>query len=647
MDNMGSLEWLSLPTSEQQLQNLQLNNENHPAIRLADHAIKMKRSPNKVFILMFGLSGAGKKSTVDYLLGTNVRETRKLQSGVQSTIEFTLKLKSNELRIPDLQLSIIDTPSFCDADGIEQDAKNIMSIKNFLESNLYNLNRYPNLVMIMLNINDHRIVGLNSDFAKMLKGISRVNAIDVSNNNVVVVLTHAMGIARKPQIWKEKVEMKKAEVQNIVQDYLGITPEIVVQENEPIDNDLESDGDWYLLPNGDKQPKVLYKACERILNMSNDEIAHEAVAVCFRPGIDKRVTMGQITSSSSIEMVDTQAMRMILLNLEETILTSEVGSKLENYKKRTTEKELVNDIFILQVRFGDLGIFKICDLQSMSMNTLFSRMHPTRITKHMQKVLDEVFGLSRRDLKSSFERDNPPHQDHYTYNAPSNASLFRDDSFRMLRHQGRTFDSIGCFPEDSLVMLHNQKKKLMKDLSVGDKILTATWDYGQLIQDEVITWLHHVRNDQFVFLQIVHDNGKITLTPEHIMFVGKNRYPKHASNLKPGDHLYFITNDNASQTATMSTVLSIRKVKGRGIYAPLTYSGRLLVDNIDVSCYCTLNPLKAVGREIISSHTLAHAGFLPLRIAFNIGMNISYDQSNDETGIHGYARWLMKRILGK
>lgn len=639
MENIGSIEWMSLPENEQQLQELQLNNESHPAMRLADNAIKMKRSPNQVFILLFGLSGAGKKSTIDYLFGTNVRETSESRPGERSTIEYTVQLKSIELRIRDLQLSIIDTPSFGDIDGIEQDAKNIMSIKYFLESNLYNLKRYPNLVMIMLNINDHRLVGLNSDFSKMLKGISKVNAIDVCNNTVVVVLTHAMGIAGKPQIWKERVEMKKAEVQKIVQDYLGITPEIVVQENEPEDNDLQKDGEGHLLPNYDKQPQILYEACERILNISNDEIAHEAVAVCFRSGIDKRVRKGQITSSSSTEMVDTQAMRMFLLNLEETFLTSEVGSKLENYKKRTTEKELVNDIFILQVRFGDLGIFKICDLQSMSINTLVEKMHPTRITKHMQRVLDEVFRLSTVDT--------PQYQDNFTSNAPPNASFFRDDSFKNLRHQGRTFDSIGCFPEDSLVMLNNQKKKLMKDLSVGDKILTAACDYGTLIQDEVITWLHHLRDEQFVFLQIVHDNGKITLTPEHIMFVGKDRYPKHASNLKPGDHLYFITNDNARQTATMSTVLSIRKINGRGIYAPLTYSGRLLVDNVDVSCYCTLNPLKAVGREIISSHTLAHAGFLPLRIAFNIGMNISYDQSDDETGIHGYARWLMKRILGK
>lgn len=27
------------------------------------------------------------------------------------------------------------------------------------------------------------------------------------------------------------------------------------------DNELDRDGDWYLLPNGDKQPKIPYQAC--------------------------------------------------------------------------------------------------------------------------------------------------------------------------------------------------------------------------------------------------------------------------------------------------------------------------------------------------------------------------------------------------
>ncbi|XP_063425615.1 desert hedgehog protein B-like [Mytilus trossulus] len=202
----------------------------------------------------------------------------------------------------------------------------------------------------------------------------------------------------------------------------------------------------------------------------------------------------------------------------------------------------------------------------------------------------------------------------------------------------------GCFHEDSLVLLHNKKRKRIKELLVGDKILTID-NNGTLVQDEVIAWIHQVKTGQYIFLQIVHDLGMITLTPEHIIFVGKSRNPQHASNLRPGDELSFFTTHDDRQTVTMAIVSSIHKVEGRGIYAPLTYSGRLLVDNVDVSCYCILNPLQAAGREIISSHTLAHAVFFPLRLAFKFGLNISSSEFIDECGIHSYARLLMNVIL--
>ncbi|CAC5390328.1 unnamed protein product [Mytilus coruscus] len=295
---------MSLPANEKQLQELFFSGKRHPAMKMSDNAMKMKRSPNQVFILLVGLSGAGKSSTVNYLFETNLAKTSEVRSETRSTTEYTVSLESTEWRIPDLLLSIVDTPGFCDTNGLEQDAKNIMSIKYFLESHPHIRNSYPNLVMIVLGIHDNRIDGVSTNFARVLRGIRKVNAIDCYNPNVVVVLTHATSIARNRKRWEKLVETKKAQVQAVVKLHLGINPEIVIQENKPEDNDLELNGDWYLLPNGDKQPKILYQACERVLNRANDEIGHEAVAVCFRPGIDKSVKPGRIINSSEVTMED-------------------------------------------------------------------------------------------------------------------------------------------------------------------------------------------------------------------------------------------------------------------------------------------------------------------------------------------------------
>lgn len=916
---------MSLPSDVQSLSEMVLRGKSHPAMKMAGHAMTMKRSPNQAFVLLVGLTGAGKSSTINYLFDKKIATTNDIGSQTLSTSEYVVQLKSEEWRIPDLKLSVIDTPGLCDTNGLEQDAKHLSSIKNFLKLHPTLKGNYPNLVMIVLNITDNRIEGECSNFSKMLKGIQKIKVIDPHNPNVVIVLTHAVSIATEVDVWIEKVEKKKIQVQEIVQLFLGITPEIVVQENEPLSFRLEKDGDWFLLPNNEKQPKILYQACASVLDRATDKIGHEAIAVCFRPDAYETIHAGLIIKSSAVEMKDIAEFYTFLCKSVVMSPTSEIACMLENYKPKERDTSLCQDILILQVRFRDLGICNAGDLQTMTLNRLMTKFYPIRINKQMQKVLEGVFGISDeqsagfdyhvgkgynifKDLPTQFSplvmdedcivglglpanvdlikcssleiecesiEDANDYVSHrlrelqidvganidfgafdlhprFGYNnrkdstsslhkslkmssfsverriqkikvrkpfliteefkadiialpadydiskessilkwkaffdkwgmyvitgaymggslkgqvkleneqsdkssidnahaalAMKIAFLQRDASLRSLKKDGdvtlmkelstihstslkwsggksetcklslndiqpddwkawveslefnpvplwnsldlyplyhlvsevsrekglkmqmamnlavsglfihtpskednRTNtaisnDSGNCFHEDTIVMLPNRKIKLMKDLSVGDKILNVD-NNGVLVKDRVIAWLHRVTNGQYTFLQIVHDQGKLTLTPEHIIFVGKSRNPQHASTLRPGDELSFFVNYGDHHTVTMAIVLSIHEVEGRGVYAPMTYNGRLLVDNVDVSCYCTINPLKVLGKDIISSHALAHAGFLPLRVAFKFGLNISTTQLDDESGIHSYARWLMKIILG-
>ncbi|XP_071162763.1 tiggy-winkle hedgehog protein-like [Mytilus edulis] len=198
-----------------------------------------------------------------------------------------------------------------------------------------------------------------------------------------------------------------------------------------------------------------------------------------------------------------------------------------------------------------------------------------------------------------------------------------------------------CFHEDSVIVLHGGKEKRIKDLTVGDRVL-ALDEKGHLVQGEMIAWLHLLRTGIFKFLKITHDFGEIKLTPDHVIFVGENRSPQHASTVRPGDKLSFLMTAQDRKTVYMTTVISIQTVNGTGVYAPLTYNGRLLVDNVDVSCYSTLDHLQIMGQDVMSPHALAHLAFLPLRMAFTFGLNINNNEYDDETGIHGYARWLMK-----
>ena len=106
-----------------------------------------------------------------------------------------------------------------------------------------------------------------------------------------------------------------------------------------------------------------------------------------------------------------------------------------------------------------------------------------------------------------------------------------------------------------------------------------------------------------------------------------------AKDLKLNDILVS-DNDGVIQN---ETIIKIQKIKEMGVYAPLTESGTMFVDNIYVSCYADTK-----------KHELAHYVFKVYFNARNIYekiiniLNIKNQSSNDhQTGLHWYANLLL------
>ena len=234
-------------------------------------SIKIGRSFKHVSILFVGTTGVGKSATINHLLGADYATTNKYVSETRSTKEFVVHGSDSKYAVEGLSLGLIDTPAFCDTDGLKQDACNLLSIQKFFRTHPTLSECYPNLILLFVNATDNRIMGVNSELRKSLWNIKQLGLVDPKNLNVVIVLTHACSIRKKnDEEWTKELNKRKSDVSRIVSDNLKVSAPVVLIENEHEDRNLERRGDNTVLPNGELQPKNLYEACASVLQTNDD-----------------------------------------------------------------------------------------------------------------------------------------------------------------------------------------------------------------------------------------------------------------------------------------------------------------------------------------------------------------------------------------
>jgi len=126
--------------------------------------------------------------------------------------------------------------------------------------------------------------------------------------------------------------------------------------------------------------------------------------------------------------------------------------------------------------------------------------------------------------------------------------------------------------------------KPMKDLEVGDRVQTASGLF-----ESVYAFAHHNRNRSTVFLQIRTANlsnetsAVLEITGEHLVYLANNVAPVRADSLQIGDTLQ---SRNSKGEIQRLRVVEINSVTRKGVYAPLTQHGTILVgDGIVASNY--------------------------------------------------------------
>ena len=152
------------------------------------------------------------------------------------------------------------------------------------------------------------------------------------------------------------------------------------------------------------------------------------------------------------------------------------------------------------------------------------------------------------------------------------------------------------------------------------------------------------------FYTIKTDTGHVlTLTPTHLLYstsaddIGDDQADNefvdfgviYARDVSEGDFVLVLSSGGSLRP---SRVVTVEMTVRRGVFAPLTSAGNLVVDNVLASCYA-----------LVDSQTVAHASFAPLRwwkalegALFARDENSVVEATPPEDGIHWYADWLYK-----
>ncbi|XP_033105757.1 sonic hedgehog protein A-like [Anneissia japonica] len=194
----------------------------------------------------------------------------------------------------------------------------------------------------------------------------------------------------------------------------------------------------------------------------------------------------------------------------------------------------------------------------------------------------------------------------------------------------------GCFPAESEVTLETGETKRMIDLRVGDSVKAVDGD-GGIIYSDVIMMMDAKPDHNATFLTLHTPSHAITLTAEHIIYVSHRQSnflesrATFASRVLEGQYIFTVVKNGDKEHLIPEKVVKVSVNERTGVFAPLTYKGSIVVDDVAASSYA-----------IIDSEYIAHASFTPVRWLYSLKKQLwgrsSY--SEHDSNIHWYPRFL-------
>ena len=392
---IGSI--MTLPRSLHEAYQLHLKRIDHPAVKLFSSSLQAHRSCNEAILFLYGVSGAGKSSTLNHLFSTDLIPTSATKSATDCVTEWVSSMHSEHWCVSNLEVGFVDVPGWGDSEG--RDATNFALMQQFLSVHPIlgcKLRKfYPNIVLLVFSSNDNRMLGSEANALRMITSLSKLNIVDKTRPNVVIVLTHVCSHPREG--FAEKMGEQSVIYQNIARACLGVYPPVVWMENNP-KYELERRGDWTLLYDGTEQPLNLYEAIRNLMDTTGDEIGKEAVRLYF--GSSKVIHLPKERLIIDPKFCDKRTLSAIERNWLNTL-----HSRTPSYRSTSLNKYLLNyisshqEIGITQVDVTALLVALACEYPNRSsiltrdLSVLESTLQPYMLNVKEKELLTRALEL--------------------------------------------------------------------------------------------------------------------------------------------------------------------------------------------------------------------------------------------------------------
>lgn len=194
------------------------------------------------------------------------------------------------------------------------------------------------------------------------------------------------------------------------------------------------------------------------------------------------------------------------------------------------------------------------------------------------------------------QRDDDPLQG-ICYNSPTGSGGGGGPTTDQGSSGGDSGGGFNCFPGDSVVDVLGKGKIYMAHLQIGDRVRTRHDKFTR-----VYSFAHWDPTVAATFVSIDAGSETLVLSADHMVYA--NDKVVRASDVKIGDILI----GEAQQSLVVSKIGSVQR---RGVYAPATESGDLLVSGVLASNYVAVIPGEPT---ILDQHILSHMLLAPFRM---------------------------------